>query len=104
MASIETSRITEVSSGKMPTTADLAVDALERVRIPYETAQMPPVTHHRPDARGVQGGEYGATVRDGGIREQTQAGQAADRSMDRESELVLGRPCDSPGCAASADP
>jgi hypothetical protein len=48
--------------------------------------------------------EYGATVRDRGIREQTQVGQAGDRSMGREPELVHGRPCDSPGCAASADP
>jgi hypothetical protein len=48
--------------------------------------------------------EYGATVRDRGIREQTQVGQAGDRSMGCEPELVHGRPCDSPGCAASADP
>src|SRR6266498_3459492 len=48
--------------------------------------------------------EYGATVRDRGIREQTQVGQAGDRSMGCEPELVRGRPCDQPGCAASADP
>lgn len=65
---------------------------------------MPPVTHDRPDARGVQAGEDGATVRDGGIREQTQVGQAVQSSMGFEPELVLGRPCDLPGCAASADP
>jgi len=47
---------------------------------------------------------YGATVRDGGIREQTQVGQAVQRSMGFEPVLVLGRPCDSPGCAQSADP
>jgi hypothetical protein len=62
------------------------------------------VTHDRRAARGVQAGEYGATVRDGGIREQAQAGQAVQRSMGFEPALVLGRPCDSPGCAASADP
>jgi hypothetical protein len=33
---------------------------------------------------GVQAGEYGGTVRDRGIRDQTQAGQAADRSMGIE--------------------
>jgi hypothetical protein len=38
---------------------------------------MPPVTPDRLDAGGVRAGEYGATVRDRGIREQTQAGQAA---------------------------
>jgi hypothetical protein len=48
--------------------------------------------------------EYGATVRDRGIREQTQVGQAGDRWMGCEPELVPGRPCDWPGCAASADP
>ena len=37
---------------------------------------MPAVTPDRVDARGVWRGEYGATVRDRGIREQTQAGQA----------------------------
>ena len=63
---------------------------------------MPPVTHVRPDAGGVQAGKYGATVRDGGIREQTQAGQAVVCSLGFEPALVLGRPCDSPGCAASA--
>jgi hypothetical protein len=30
--------------------ADLFVEALERVGIQYERAQMPPVTHVRPDA------------------------------------------------------
>jgi hypothetical protein len=37
---------------------------------------MPAVTLDRFDAGGVRVGEYGATVRDGGIREQTQVGQA----------------------------
>jgi hypothetical protein len=56
---------------------DLAVDALERVGIPYERRWMPAVTLDRLDARcGVRVGEYGATVRDGGIRERTQDGQA----------------------------
>jgi hypothetical protein len=35
------------------------------------------VTLDRLDAGGVRVGEYGATVRDGGVREQTQDGQAA---------------------------
>ena len=65
---------------------------------------MPPVTHDRLDALGVRAGEYGATVRDGGIWEQTQVGQAVHRSMGFEPVLVLGRPCDLPGCAASANP
>ena len=56
--------------------ADLAVNALERVRIPYENRWMPAVTLDRLDAAGVRVGEYGATVRDGGIWEQTQVGQA----------------------------
>jgi hypothetical protein len=34
------------------------------------------VTLDRLDAGGVRVGEYGATVRDRGIREQTQVGQA----------------------------
>ena len=37
---------------------------------------MSAVTPDRVDARGVRAGEYGATVWDRGIREQTQAGQA----------------------------
>jgi hypothetical protein len=37
---------------------------------------MRPVTPDRLDACGVRVGEYGATVRDRGIREQTQVGQA----------------------------
>jgi hypothetical protein len=78
---------------------DLAVDPLERIRIPYETSQMRPVTHDRPDAQGVQAGEYGATVRDGASGSKEPAGQAAERSMGFEPALVLGRPCDSPGCA-----
>ena len=55
--------------------ADLAVEALERVRIPYETARMPPVTPDRLDVLDVRVGEYGATVRDRGIREQTRSGR-----------------------------
>jgi hypothetical protein len=48
--------------------------------------------------------EYGATVRDRGIWEQTQVGQAGDRSMGREPELVHGRPCDWPWVAAGPIP
>jgi hypothetical protein len=56
--------------------ADLLVQPLERVVIPYERRRMPAVTLDRLDAGGVRVGEYGATVRDGGIWEQTQVGQA----------------------------
>src|SRR5262249_55910071 len=56
--------------------ADLAVQPLERVVIPYERRWMPAVTLDRLDAGGVRVGEYGATVRDGGIWERTQVGQA----------------------------
>jgi hypothetical protein len=55
---------------------DLLVEPLERVVIPYERRRMPAVTLDRLVADGVRAGEYGATVRDGGIREQTQVGQA----------------------------
>jgi hypothetical protein len=43
--------------------------------IPYETARMPPVTRDRLDVLDVRVGEYGATVRDRGIREQTRSGR-----------------------------
>jgi hypothetical protein len=56
--------------------ADLAVDPLERIRIPYERRRMLAVTLDCLDAGGVRVGEYGATVRDGGIWERTQVGQA----------------------------
>jgi hypothetical protein len=49
---------------------------LDHVAIPYERRRMPAVTPDRLVADGVRAGEYGATVRDGGIREQTQVGQA----------------------------
>jgi hypothetical protein len=45
---------------------------------------MPFVSPHQLDAGGVRPGEYGATVRDRGIREQTQVGQAVLRSMGFE--------------------
>src|SRR5438874_12911602 len=45
---------------------------------------------------------YGATIRDEGHWEHA-SGQA-DTHHDRELALVAGRPCDLPGCAASADP
>ena len=99
----QTSNSAEVSPEKRPdhlgAAADLDQGPLEEVRIPYERTQLPPVTHDRPRRPGVQAGEYGATVPDGGIREQTQVGQAAERWMGFEPELVLGRPCDWPGCA-----
>jgi hypothetical protein len=36
---------------------------------------MPPVTPDRLDVLDVRAGEYGATVRDRGIREQTRSGR-----------------------------
>jgi hypothetical protein len=46
---------------------------------------------------------YGATIRDEGHRERVKwAGRSY--TMSRELVLVAGRPCDLPGCAASADP
>ena len=44
----------------------------------------------------------GATIRDEGAGS-TLSGQADD-IISRELALVAGRPCDLPGCAASADP
>jgi hypothetical protein len=85
---------------------DLTERALEQIGSWYERWRMPPRALDR-DVAAVERfgpGEYGATVRDRGIREQTQAGQAGVRSMRFERELVLGRPCDSPGCAVSANP
>ncbi len=80
MTRLVASRISEASSGKMLTTSvrrtNLAVESLERVGIPYERRRMPAVTPDRLDADGVRAREYGATVRDGRIREQTQVGQA----------------------------
>src|SRR4051794_37469554 len=49
--------------------------SLRRVRIPYETAWMLPVTLDRLDVLDVRVGEYGATVRDRGIRKQTRSGR-----------------------------
>ena len=57
--------------------SDFLVQPFERVGIPYERRWMPAVTPDRLDAAGVWAGEYGATVRDGGVREQTRDGQAA---------------------------
>jgi hypothetical protein len=48
------------------------------------------------------GWQYGATVRDRGV-----GGTSLGRpiySLSCELALVLGRPCDLPGCAASANP
>ena len=46
---------------------------------------------------------YGATIRDRGTGEHVR-GQAGNRTMSCELELVVGRPCDPPGCAARANP
>jgi hypothetical protein len=56
--------------------SDLAVEALQRVGIRYETARaLPwfPATAPSPD--GVGSGEYGATVRDRGALRQTWMGR-----------------------------
>src|SRR3954470_22916866 len=55
--------------------ADALEHRLARVGIPYETARMLPVTPDRLDVLDVRAGEYGATVRDRGIREQTRSGR-----------------------------
>ena len=78
MASIETSRIRAPSSGKMPTTSvRRLISRLKRSsgfvsRMKGPDAACAP---DRLDARCVGGGEYGATVRDGGIWEQTRLGR-----------------------------
>src|SRR3954468_16863037 len=64
----------EVAAG-LDRLADLAVQPLDRVGIPYETARMLPVPPDRLDVWDVRVGEYGATVRDRGIREQTRSGR-----------------------------
>jgi hypothetical protein len=46
---------------------------------------------------------YGETIRDRGAWEHVEwAGRSY--TMSRELVLVVGRPCDPPGCAASANP
>jgi hypothetical protein len=67
--------------GEVPADADGfandAVEALDLVGIAYERRWMLAVPHDRFETEcGVRVGEYGATVRDGGIWEQTQDGQA----------------------------
>ena len=46
---------------------------------------------------------YGVTIRDEGHREHEKVGRPM-HIMSWELALVAGRPCDLPGCAASADP
>jgi len=46
---------------------------------------------------------YGATIRAAGRWEHEVVGRPI-RAMSCELALVAGRPCDPPGCAASADP
>ena len=46
---------------------------------------------------------YGATIRDRGAGS-TKVWAGRSRTMSRELELVAGRLCDLPGCAASANP
>jgi hypothetical protein len=46
---------------------------------------------------------YGEPIRDKGHREHDEVGRPV-YTMSRELELVGGRPCDPPGCAARANP
>jgi hypothetical protein len=80
--------------------ADLLVEPLERVVISYQRRWMPAVTLDRLNAGGVRVGEYGATVRDEGVREQGRAGRSC--WMGFELALVIWPPCDWPGCALRA--
>jgi hypothetical protein len=59
--------------------ADLLVEPLERVVISYQRRSMPAVTLDRLNAGRVRVGEYGATVRDEGVRE---LGRAAPFLLD----------------------
>jgi hypothetical protein len=45
-----------------------------------------------------------STDRDRGWRRDTISNGQAGMTLDLESAVVIGRPCDSPGCASSADP
>jgi len=49
-------------------------------------------------------GEYGATVRDAGHPGANAGWAGRSCSMRLERVLVVGRPCDLPGGASSADP
>jgi hypothetical protein len=57
---------------------------------------MRPVTPDRFDADGVRVGEYGATVRDRAIREQTQVGQAVIVRCASSACLYLAAPATHP--------
>src|SRR5205085_11398227 len=76
--------------------AQLPVECLDRSCNRYERAQMRPVTGDRLDAGGVRVGEYGATVRDRGIREQAQAGQAVHIRCASSACLYLAAPATHP--------
>ena len=54
-------------------------------------------------AAGDELAAYGATIRDRGAGS-TKVWAGRSRTMSRELELVAGRLCDLPGCAASANP
>src|ERR1700733_12706162 len=49
-------------------------------------------------------GEYRATVRDEGHPGANAGREGRSYTLRLERVLVVGRPCDSPGCAASANP
>src|SRR3954451_4159024 len=79
MASIETRRIREASSGKLPTSSGRRpISRLKRASVlvtGMKGGGCGPVPSDGLGAGGVRGGEYGATVRDGGIAKQTRLGR-----------------------------
>jgi hypothetical protein len=92
----------EVPAG-LDALADLAVEVLDAVGIPYEMARcrLWPPTASAPVASGLV-----STVRPSGTGASRSKRGRAGRScsMGFEPVLVGGRPCDLPGCAASANP
>jgi hypothetical protein len=81
---------------------DLFVDTFEPVGDRYEGVGVAGSVGLSPVVSAC-GSAYGATVRDRGAG--SEAGWVGRScSMGWEPALVLGRPCDLPGCAARADP
>ena len=67
----------------------LTVAKLDRIRNRHERRWMPPVIRSTGSLQGlcaVGRGEYGATVRDGSLREQTRAGEAVDCTVRLQRE------------------
>src|SRR5919197_1455859 len=86
----------EVAAG-LDRAAEPGVERLDRVGNRYE---RPGATEPRPmPAAVVVGWAYGATVRDRGTG--SGAGwEGRSCTLGWEPELIVGRPCDLPGCAA----